>query len=114
MTVWSIASSKSRQALTIARSRGRRSPGNYNRVLVGYAIMDGHPGQRPPAEVTFLAYRIRSSPTPRRLTPAEVRSALTNEGELPEDRLSAIESDTYDVFLVLVQSGAGFAAAFLA
>jgi hypothetical protein len=60
-------------------------------------------GQRAPVVVTFLVYDHTLQADALGLIAAKVRSALTIEGELPEDGLAALEGDSQDVFLALAR-----------
>jgi hypothetical protein len=60
-------------------------------------------GQRRPVEVTFLVYAQTLQADALGLIAAKVRSALTIEGELPENGLASLEGDDHDVFLALAR-----------
>jgi hypothetical protein len=60
-------------------------------------------GQRQPVEVTFLVYARTLQADALGLIAATVRSALSVEGELPEEGLAALEGDGQDVFLALAR-----------
>lgn len=60
-------------------------------------------GQHEPVEVTFLVYEQTLQADALGLIAAKVRSALTIEGELPEDGLAALEGENHDVFLALAR-----------
>jgi hypothetical protein len=53
--------------------------------------------------VTFLVYAQTLQADALGLIAAKVRSALTMEGELPENGLAALEGDNHDVFLALAR-----------